>query len=60
MKAQLQPLGFSYDWDQEVCGTPRYYRHEQKMLIDFWKNNLLYRKESTVNWDPVENTVLAE
>lgn len=60
MKAQLQPLGFSYDWDREVAThTPEYYRHEQKMLIDFWKNNLLYRKESTVNWDPVENTVLA-
>lgn len=60
MKAQLQPLGFSYDWDREVAThTPEYYRHEQKMLIDFWKQGLLYRKESTVNWDPVENTVLA-
>lgn len=60
MKAQLKPLGFSYDWDREVAThTPEYYEHEQRMLIAFWKAGLLYRKESFVNWDPVENTVLA-
>lgn len=60
MKAQLKPLGFSYDWSRELAThTPEYYRHEQKMMIDFWKSGLLYRKESHVNWDPVENTVLA-
>lgn len=60
MKAQLKPLGFSYDWGREIAThTPEYYRHEQKMMIDFWKAGLLYRKESHVNWDPVENTVLA-
>lgn len=60
MKAQLKPLGFSYDWNREIAThTPEYYCHEQKMMIDFWKAGLLYRKESYVNWDPVENTVLA-
>jgi len=60
MKAQLKPLGFSYDWEREVAThVPEYYRHEQKMMIDFYKEGLLYRKESHVNWDPVENTVLA-
>lgn len=60
MKEQLKPLGFSYDWDRELAThTPEYYEHEQRMLIAFWKAGLLYRKESFVNWDPVENTVLA-
>lgn len=60
MKTQLKPLGFSYDWDREVAThTPEYYVHEQKMMIDFYNAGLLYRKESYVNWDPVENTVLA-
>jgi leucyl-tRNA synthetase len=60
MKAQLKPLGFSYDWEREVAThAPEYYCHEQKMMIDFYKEGLLYRKESHVNWDPVENTVLA-
>lgn len=60
MKNQLKPLGFSYDWNRELAThTPEYYRHEQKMMIDFWKSGLLYRKESHVNWDPVENSVLA-
>jgi leucyl-tRNA synthetase len=60
MKAQLKSLGFSYDWSRELatCG-PEYYEHEQKMFLDFFKEGLAYRKESTVNWDPVEQTVLA-
>ena len=60
MKQQLQPLGFSFDWSREVTTClPDYYKHEQKMFIDFLKAGLAYRKESWVNWDPVEHTVLA-
>ncbi|MEO5335419.1 MAG: leucine--tRNA ligase [Magnetospirillum sp. WYHS-4] len=60
MRGQLQSMGFSYDWDREVATCePEYYRHEQKMFLDFLKAGLVYRKESWVNWDPVENTVLA-
>ena len=60
MKAQLKSLGFSYDWEREIATCDReYYVHEQKMFLDFYKNNLAYRKESLVNWDPVEQTVLA-
>ena len=60
MRAQLMPLGFSLDWDREIATCePEYYRHEQKMFLDFVKAGLAYRKESWVNWDPVENTVLA-
>ncbi len=60
MKAQLKSLGFSYDWKREIATCdPEYYVHEQKMFLDFLKVGLAYRKESTVNWDPVEHTVLA-
>ena len=60
MKAQLQSMGLAIDWDREVTTClPDYYRHEQKMFIDFYKRGLAYRKVSLVNWDPVENTVLA-
>ena len=60
MKAQFQPLGLSLDWSREVTTClPEYYKHEQKMFIDFLRNGLAYRKESWVNWDPVEHTVLA-
>lgn len=60
MREQLKPLGFSYDWSREISThSADYYVHEQKMLIEFWKNDLLYRKNSYVNWDPVEQTVLA-
>ncbi|WP_417789856.1 leucine--tRNA ligase [Terasakiella pusilla] len=60
MRAQLKTMGLSYDWDREVATCdPDYYQHEQKMFLDFLKNDLVYRKESWVNWDPVENTVLA-
>ncbi len=60
MRTQLKPLGFTYDWGREIAThVPEYYRHEQEMMIKFWKNGLLYRKESRVNWDPIENTVLA-
>ena len=60
MKAQLKTMGLSYDWRREIATcTPEYYKHEQKMFLDFLKAGLAYKKESWVNWDPVENTVLA-
>ena len=60
MKAQFAPLGFSLDWSREIASCePEYYKHEQKMFLDFLKAGLAYRKVSWVNWDPVEHTVLA-
>ncbi len=60
MRAQLKSMGLSYDWAREFATcTPDYYQHEQKMFLAFLKAGLAYRKESWVNWDPVENTVLA-
>lgn len=60
MRDQLKTMGLSYDWNRELATCePEYYKHEQKMFIDFVKAGLAYRKESWVNWDPVENTVLA-
>ena len=60
MRAQLERMGFAYDWSREIATChPQYYRHEQKMFLDFLAKDLAYRRESWVNWDPVENTVLA-
>jgi leucyl-tRNA synthetase len=60
MRAQLMRMGFGYDWSREIATChPDYYRHEQKMFLDFLAAGLVYRKESWVNWDPAENTVLA-
>ncbi len=60
MRAQLRGMGLSYDWDRELATcTPDYYQHEQRMFLKFMEKDLAYRKESWVNWDPVENTVLA-
>jgi leucyl-tRNA synthetase len=60
MREQLKRMGIGYDWDREIATChPDYYRHEQKMFLDFLEAGLAYRKESWVNWDPVENTVLA-
>ena len=60
MKKQLKSIGLSLDWSRELASCdPSYYRHQQKMFLDFWKAGLAYRKESWVNWDPVDNTVLA-
>jgi leucyl-tRNA synthetase len=60
MRGQLQRMGFAYDWSREIATChPEYYRHEQKMFLEFLKAGLAYRKESWVNWDPVEHTVLA-
>lgn len=60
MRSQLKSMGLSYDWNRELATcTPEYYAHEQKMFLDFVKAGLAYRKKSWVNWDPEENTVLA-
>ena len=60
MREQLRSMGLAYDWEREIATCdPSYYKHEQKMFLDFWRNGLAYRRESWVNWDPVENTVLA-
>ena len=60
MKSQLKQMGLSYDWDREFATcSPDYYKFEQKMFLDFYKAGIAYKKETLVNWDPVENTVLA-
>jgi leucyl-tRNA synthetase len=60
MKKQLKSMGLSLDWSREVATCdPSYYRHQQKMFLDFWKAGLVERKVSKVNWDPVDMTVLA-
>lgn len=60
MKEQIKSMGLSYDWSREIATCdPDYYGHEQKMFLEFLKAGLAYRKESWVNWDPIENTVLA-
>ena len=60
MKGQLKKLGLSIDWSREISTcSPQYYKHQQKLFLDLYKKGLVYRKESYVNWDPIENTVLA-
>lgn len=60
MREQLQSMGLSIDWDREIATChPQYYKHEQKMFLDFLKAGLVERKESWVNWDPIDQTVLA-
>ena len=60
MKAQLKRLGFALDWSRELATCePDYYGHEQALFLDFLAAGLVYRKESSVNWDPVDMTVLA-
>lgn len=60
MRGQLKSMGLAIDWSREVTTCdPSYYKHEQKMFIEFYKKGIAFRKESMVNWDPVENTVLA-
>ncbi|NCP14403.1 MAG: leucine--tRNA ligase [Sphingomonadales bacterium] len=60
MKAQLQRIGFALDWTREFATCdPEYYGHEQALFLDLFAAGLVYRKESTVNWDPVDMTVLA-
>ncbi|MEN3748588.1 leucine--tRNA ligase [Sphingomonas sp. HF-S3] len=60
MKAQLKRLGFALDWTRELATCePDYYGHEQALFLDLLDAGLVYRKESAVNWDPVDLTVLA-
>ena len=60
MKEELKSIGLSYDWNREITSClPEYYKHEQEIFIDFFNNSIAYQKESFVNWDPVDNTVLA-
>jgi len=60
MKSQLKKLGLSIDWDREISTcTPDYYKHQQLFFLELYDKGLVYRKESYVNWDPVDKTVLA-
>ncbi|PXW67607.1 leucyl-tRNA synthetase [Blastomonas natatoria] len=60
MRKQLKRLGFALDWSRELATCePEYYGHEQALFLDLYAAGLVYRKESAVNWDPVDQTVLA-
>jgi len=60
MKAQLENMGLSIDWARELATcSPDYYRHQQWFFIQLYKSGIIYRKNGTVNWDPVDQTVLA-
>jgi leucyl-tRNA synthetase len=60
MRAQLQSMGLSLDWSREIATCdPDYYKHQQKLFLDFLAAGLVARKKSKVNWDPVDQTVLA-
>ena len=60
MKVQLKQLGLAIDWDRELSTcSENYYKHQQKIFLDLYDKGLVYRKESYVNWDPVDKTVLA-
>ena len=60
MKSQLKKLGLSIDWDREIstCSSD-YYKHQQKFFLELYDKGLVYRKEQDVNWDPIDQTVLA-
>src|SRR5204862_61954 len=60
MRAELKRMGLSLDWERELATChPGYYQHQQKLFLDFFRAGLVYRKEAFVNWDPVDQTVLA-
>ena len=60
MREQLKRLGYSYDWDNEIStANPEYYKWEQWFFIKLLEKNLVYKKKSEVNWDPIDKTVLA-
>ena len=60
MKLQLKKLGLSIDWDREISTcTPEYYKHQQIFFLELLEKKLVYRKENYVNWDPIDETVLA-
>ena len=60
MKRQLKLLGLSLDWDREISTCdPEYYKHQQEFFLELFKKKLVYKKDTYVNWDPAEQTVLA-
>ena len=60
MKSQLKKLGLSIDWEREISTcSPDYYKHQQEFFLELYDKGLVYRKENYVNWDPVDQTVLA-
>jgi len=60
MRSQLKKLGLSIDWNKEISTcSPDYYKHQQQFFLELYDKGLVYRKESYVNWDPVDKTVLA-
>ena len=60
MKSQLKRLGLSIDWDREISTcSPEYYKHQQEFFLELYDKGLVYRKEQYVNWDPMDQTVLA-
>ena len=60
MRSQLKMLGLSIDWDREISTCkPDYYKHQQEFFLELFDKGLVYRKEQYVNWDPVDQTVLA-
>ena len=60
MKSQLKKLGLSIDWDREISTcSENYYKHQQKFFLELLEKKLVYRKENYVNWDPIDETVLA-
>ena len=60
MKSQLKKLGLSIDWDREISTcSPEYYKHQQLFFLEMYKKGLVFRKENYVNWDPIDETVLA-
>jgi len=60
MKNQLKKIGLSIDWDREISTcSEEYYKHQQLFFIELFKKDLVYRKENYVNWDPIDETVLA-
>ena len=60
MCGELDKIGLSYDWRQKiVTSKPEYYQHEQKIFLELLDKGLAYQKETYVNWDPVDQTILA-
>lgn len=61
MRKQLEKMGCNFDWDRELSTCdPEYYKWTQELFLKLYENGLLYQKETFVNWDPVDQTVLAD